>query len=108
MASPPDPFCQLAVEGNAQARTTTELNTFLPIWNQSITPTNMDLRQNDLVGQGTPWTVAVIDDDANGLLNDPVCSIAPRLTNADFKTGTVTFPPTQSCISLTIQLICAE
>jgi hypothetical protein len=108
MASPPDPFCQLTVNGDALARTMTMLNTFSPAWNQSITPGNTDLRQDELVAQGTPWTVAVVDDDGNALANEPICSVAPRLTDADFVKGTVTFPATQSCTSLTIQLVCAE
>ena len=105
----PDPFCQSSINGVAQMATMTLLNTLAPVWNQSIVPeASRGASENFLVSQ--PWVVSVIDEDFgvtdNG--NDLACSIEPRLTAGDFAAGTVTFPTTQRCTSLTISLVCDE
>jgi hypothetical protein len=104
----PDPFCQFTINGVWAARTTTILNTTAPVWNQGITPPNVDVTESYLVGQAGTWAVAVLDDDLNQVTTEPICAVIPHLTAADFAAGTVTFPPMQSCTSLTIQLVCAE
>ena len=102
----PDPFCQFTRNGNAQATTTTLMNTLAPVWDESIAPANLNLTQNFLVSQA--WEVTVIDDDGNNAQSDLACSVAPQLTAADFAAGTVALPPTQRCTSLTIKLVCAQ
>jgi hypothetical protein len=54
------------------------------------------------------WQIAVIDDDGSSQMSDSICALTPQLTSNDFTTGMVVFPSTQSCLSLTIQLVCAE
>jgi hypothetical protein len=108
MLPAPDPFCQLTINGVSAARTATILNTFMPAWNASITPTTRALTEDLLVSQAGSWAVAVFDDDGNQTVFEPICTVSPNLTPDDFAAGTVTFPPTQSCLSLTIQLSCAQ
>jgi hypothetical protein len=104
----PDPFCELTIDGNRAATTATMLNTLSPQWDQSIAPANMDLTTMFLTMKAGSWAVAVLDDDANQTSFDPICSVSPTLTPADFAAGTLQLPPTQSCLSLSIQLVCAQ
>lgn len=108
MGPQPDPFCQLTVNGVSAARTTSILNTVSPVWNQPLVPTNMDLTSDFLMAQPARWTLGVFDDDGTQTLFETMCTVTPHLTAADLTAGMVTFPPTQSCTSLSIQLTCAE
>jgi hypothetical protein len=97
------------------------LNTYEPSWDEDITPDSLSSSNQGSGGGGritaaalmanmgsNRWGVAVVDDDGSSLLNDAVCAVTPNLTAADFTAGTVSFPNTGSCLSLTIQLQCAE
>lgn len=102
----PDPYCQFTLDGASLARTTTLLNTLTPMWNQSITPTSMDITEDILVSQAGRWQVGVVDEDLGVMPADPVCAAVPRLTPANFAAGMVALPATPNCTSLTIQLVC--
>jgi hypothetical protein len=104
----PDPYCQFTLDGVAQAKTMTILNTLTPVWNQAITPMNMDVTESNLISQAGHWQVGVIDEDVGAVTVDPVCATAPHLTAADFVAGTVVLPSTPTCTNLTIQLVCAQ
>jgi hypothetical protein len=108
VSAAPDPFCQFTIDGMWAARTTTAFNTTAPLWNQSITPPDVDLTTDYLVSNAGIWGVAVLDDDATQTVTEPICSVMPSLVDGDFSRGTVTFPASQSCTSLTIRLVCAE
>ena len=109
----PDPFCTFTLNGVDQATTAIEMDTFAPMWDESITPTagNVRITPNFLVAQQGNWSVFVGDDDggngANGR-SENVCEVFPTLTAASFTAGTVRFTNVQSCTNLTIQLACAQ
>jgi hypothetical protein len=51
--------------------------------------------------------VSVTDDDTC-CQGDSMCALTPQLTEADFVAGTVTLPASDSCLKVTIQLVCAQ
>jgi hypothetical protein len=107
-AALPDPFCEFVMGANALGSTDILTNTTVPMWDQSINPPGMNLTENFLIMQAGRWSVSVTDDDDGVTTNDLACSVTPHLTATDFTSGTVTFPASQSCLSLTIHLTCAQ
>jgi hypothetical protein len=63
---------------------------------------------NALISDNHRWQISVIDDDGFSPVSDSICAVTPQLTASDFTAGMVVFPSTQSCLSLTIQLVCAD
>jgi hypothetical protein len=106
MGGLPDPFCQFTLNGIAQVATATITNTLTPVWDETISPGNLNVTANFLTSQR--WGIGVVDDDGGMQVDTPICAVAPDLTAADFTAGTVVFPAAQGCLSLTIQLVCAE
>ena len=107
-ATAPDRFCEFQLDRVGQADTGVLTDTFSPMWNQSIAPTNTNLTPNFLISQAGNWSIFVGDDDGGLQRFENVCTVSPMLTAANFTTGIVKFANVQSCTSLTIQLVCAQ
>lgn len=116
----PDAICR-STSGGETVASQAAPDTLSPTWNESITPRSNSgsgggedgvSASNLMSGSGANssgrWSVAVVDEDSSPTLSDQVCAVTPRLTEADFLAGSVTFPATGRCLSLTLRLTCAE
>jgi hypothetical protein len=101
----PDPQCAFWLGNSDVAETSTLFNTYVPAWNESITP-NGRFTASLLSSQSSPWSIRVIDDDQTGGF-DPICSVSPVLDAAAFTSGSVTFS-VGSCTTLEIAVECAS
>jgi hypothetical protein len=103
----PDPFCQLSLGQSVAAKTSILANTFMPAWNEWLTPQS-PLAASLLGSQAAPWSIQVVDDDGSTQGTDPICSVSPTLPVTAFSTGSATFSDVGSCTSLSIGLECAS
>ena len=108
----PDPFCAYQLDGVTQKQTSVVMDSYVPTWNQSVTPSNPKITANYLMSQAGHWSIFVADDDAGvggfQTTYESICSIAPHPTATDFSRGMLTYTNLASCLSLTIQLTCAQ
>jgi hypothetical protein len=105
-AAAPDPQCAFWLGNSSAAETSVLSNTFMPMWDESITPTSR-FTASLLMSQAMPWSIRVTDDDSpNG--DELICSVSPALDAAVFSSGLGTFAPTGSCLSLQIGLECVS
>jgi hypothetical protein len=103
----PDPVCQSILDKVPSTSTTALQDTFTPMWNQSVTPSDVKVTASVLMNANSRWSIAVKDHDP-GLFDEAVCEVAPTLTSSDLEKGAVTFSRVDACDSLTIRLTCAQ
>ena len=103
-AAAPDPKCAFWLGNSSASETSTLSDTFMPEWNESITPGSR-FTASLLSSQSSPWSIRVTDEDPLG--SDAICSISPALDAATFVFGSVTFA-SGSCSSLEIGLECVS
>jgi len=141
----PDPYCRISNDGQIVSQTTTQTDTFTPMWDRSQGGPGRGGPGLGGPGQGGPGPggpgpsgpgpggpgqggpsgggtiaasdlltasgrveITVIDEDGLFFSTDTICAFVPELVSDDLQAGTATFPPVQSCQSLTIQLTCAQ
>jgi hypothetical protein len=102
-SAPPDPFCQLKLDGSTTVMTSTKKDMLMPMWNESITPTTPPTA-NRLMSQSNPWSISLYDDDSS--VSDLICQLNPQFSAAAFSAGTVMLSGAL-CPSVTINLSCA-
>ena len=100
----PDTFCRLTLDNNRVRSTSTVMDSLMPVWNASVTPTGSRITAALLMSANNRMRIAVTDVDATD--EDAVCTTTPRVTAADLEKGTVTFANLGSCTSLTLGLVC--
>ncbi len=111
----PDPYCQfVTAAGNAAASamglTTTSADTFMPTWNQVVSPPGQTVKAGDLLDPHGTWKLIIGDDDGcpaqQGCIAETICVLSPPMSQAWFTDGEVTMPVAPSCQSLTLRLVC--
>jgi len=102
----PDPQCSFWLGDSLAAQTSVLSNTLMPMWNESITPSNR-FTAGLLSSQTNPWSIRVTDDDPPAG-EETICSVSPVLDAAAFSSGLGTFAQVGSCTTLTIGLECAS
>jgi hypothetical protein len=112
----PDPFCEFEmpahmVTPNTAGVTDTIVDSFTPVWNQTVTPAGKTVKASDLVSGAKSWRLWVGDDDGcngNTCQGQLICEITQPLPVAALRAGTMTQQNVGSCLSLTVNFVCAQ
>ncbi len=114
--SAPDLFCEYENPANDVSATTagvtdTVVDVFTATWDQTITPPGVTVSASALMAEKPAWRIWVGDEDCVspnncGTLGQIACSYTQPITAASLESGEVTISNYQSCVSLTLQLVC--
>jgi hypothetical protein len=114
--SAPDLFCEYENPANDVSATTagvtdTVTDVFTANWDETITPPGVTVSASALMAQKPAWRIWVGDEDCVspdncGTLGQIACSYQQPITAASLESGQVTISNYQSCVSLTLQLVC--
>ena len=105
-AKNPDPYCQLTTGDNRTRSTSTDGDTLMPYWNDTVSPIG-GLSGTVISSPSNSWTVAINDQDNMVGSNEIICSVSPHPTAAELTSGTMVIS-SGSCTRITLELYCND
>jgi hypothetical protein len=113
----PDPFCQFEMPTGSVTMATagvtdTIVDSFTPVWNETITPMGKTVKAADLMSSSKTWRIWVGDDDGcttkGGCVGQEICEVDQPLTAGALLSGQLVEKNLMSCLSLAVKFVCAD